>query len=60
MRAKLEQKRALQAKESAEESKANEMIRRKAGQDLGELREEMQKKGESRGVVAGDGGGVEE
>lgn len=46
MRAKLAEKRAAQSKIDAKENKANEQIRRKAGQDLGQAREEMKKKGE--------------
>ncbi|KAN0065449.1 hypothetical protein ACQY0O_001285 [Thecaphora frezii] len=44
LKAKLAQKRAAQSKIDAEEAKANEKIRRKAGQDLGEIREELKRK----------------
>ncbi|SPO24073.1 related to chicken h-caldesmon, Uso1p and YKL201c [Ustilago trichophora] len=44
LRAKLAAKRAAQSKIDAEENKANEKIRRKAGQDLTEVKEEMQRK----------------
>ncbi|CBQ69316.1 conserved hypothetical protein [Sporisorium reilianum SRZ2] len=44
LRAKLSAKRAAQSKIDAEESKANEKIRRKAGQDLTEVKEEMKRK----------------
>jgi len=45
MRAKLAEKRAAQSVVDAKENKANEQIRRKAGQDLGLAKEEMKKKG---------------
>ncbi|PWN50865.1 hypothetical protein IE53DRAFT_75410 [Violaceomyces palustris] len=45
LKAKLAEKRAAQSKIDAEEAKANEKIRRKAGQDLTEVREEMKRKG---------------
>lgn len=44
LRAKLAAKRAAQSKIDAEENKANEKIRRKAGQDLTEVKEEMKRK----------------
>ncbi|EPQ30864.1 uncharacterized protein PFL1_01761 [Pseudozyma flocculosa PF-1] len=44
LKAKLAAKRATQSKVDAEEAKANEKIRRKAGQDMGEIREEMKRK----------------
>lgn len=44
LRAKLSAKRAAQSKIDAEESRANEKIRRKAGQDLSEVKEEMKRK----------------
>ncbi|PWN44012.1 hypothetical protein IE81DRAFT_43640 [Ceraceosorus guamensis] len=46
VRDKLAAKRAAQSKDDAKEAKANEQIRRKAGRDMGEAREEMKKKGE--------------
>jgi hypothetical protein len=45
VKAKLALKRAAQSKEDAEAQKANEKIRRKAGQEMGEVREEMKQKG---------------
>lgn len=47
VREKLAQKRATQSKEDAEAQRENEKIRRKAGQEMGEAREEMKKKGGS-------------
>ncbi|TKY85600.1 hypothetical protein EX895_005762 [Sporisorium graminicola] len=44
LRAKLSAKRAAQSKIDAEESRANEKIRRKAGQDLTEVKEDMKRK----------------
>ncbi|GAC71389.1 RNA polymerase III subunit C11 [Moesziomyces antarcticus T-34] len=44
LRAKLAAKRAAQSKIDAEESRVNEKIRRKAGQDLTEVKEEMKRK----------------
>ncbi|SNX86543.1 related to chicken h-caldesmon, Uso1p and YKL201c [Melanopsichium pennsylvanicum] len=44
LRIKLAAKRAAQSKIDAEEHKANEKIRRKAGQDLTEIKEEMKRK----------------
>ncbi|KAJ9474307.1 C2H2-type domain-containing protein [Pseudozyma hubeiensis] len=44
LRNKLALKRAAQSKIDAEESKANEKIRRKAGQDLTEVKEDMKRK----------------
>ncbi|EIW59780.1 uncharacterized protein TRAVEDRAFT_28791 [Trametes versicolor FP-101664 SS1] len=44
LREKLAQKRAVKAKEDAKENLANEAIRRKAGRDINEIREEMQQK----------------
>lgn len=44
LRTKLAAKRAAQSKIDAEESKANEKIRRKAGQDLTEVKEDMKRK----------------
>lgn len=50
MRAKLAEKRSAQSKEDAKANRENEKIRRKAGQDMGEVREEMKRKGAWRGV----------
>ncbi|SOV07858.1 related to chicken h-caldesmon, Uso1p and YKL201c [Ustilago sp. UG-2017a] len=44
LRQKLAAKRAAQSKIDAEENKANEKIRRKAGQDLTEVKEDMKRK----------------
>ncbi|EST09264.1 hypothetical protein PSEUBRA_001222 [Kalmanozyma brasiliensis GHG001] len=44
LRTKLAAKRAAQSKIDAEENRANEKIRRKAGQDLSEVKEEMKRK----------------
>ena len=44
LRAKLAAKRAAQSKIDAEENKANEKIRRKAGQDLTEIKADMERK----------------
>ncbi len=44
MRAKLAEKRKAQSAVDAQESRANELIRRKAGRDAGEVREELKKK----------------
>ena len=44
LRSKLAAKRSAQSKMDAEESRANEKIRRKAGQDLTEVKEEMKRK----------------
>ncbi|CAO1617555.1 unnamed protein product [Sympodiomycopsis kandeliae] len=44
MRQKLSEKRAAQSQVDSEEAKANEKIRRKAGQDMGMAREELKKK----------------
>lgn len=44
MRQKLAEKRAAQSQVDAKEARANEQIRRKAGQDMGIAREELQKK----------------
>lgn len=38
------EKRAVKAKQEAEEHKANEAIRRKGGKDMGQIREEMKVK----------------
>lgn len=45
VRAKLAEKRSVQSKEDAQTQRENEKIRRKAGQEMGEAREEMKKKG---------------
>lgn len=45
VRAKMQEKRAKQATQDAEERRANELIRRKAGQDAGQAREELERKG---------------
>ena len=39
------EKRAVKEAENAREQRANEMIRRKAGQDAGQAREELERKG---------------
>ncbi|WFD42229.1 hypothetical protein MPSI1_000870 [Malassezia psittaci] len=44
LRARMQEKRAKQASKDAEERRANELIRRKAGQDAGQAREELEKK----------------
>ncbi|CCM02662.1 uncharacterized protein FIBRA_04766 [Fibroporia radiculosa] len=44
LREKMAAKRAVKAKEEAKESLANEAIRRRAGRDMNELREEIQAK----------------
>ncbi|WVF71151.1 hypothetical protein IAT40_005949 [Kwoniella sp. CBS 6097] len=44
LRAKLAEKRAAQAKEDTASNKANEALRRKAGQDAGKIKEDMQAK----------------
>ncbi|PWY99130.1 hypothetical protein BCV70DRAFT_232629 [Testicularia cyperi] len=44
LRAKLAEKRAAQSKVDAEEARANEKIRRKAAQDLDEIREDLKRK----------------
>lgn len=41
----MQEKRAKQATQDAEERRANELIRRKAGQDAGQAREELERKG---------------
>lgn len=45
VRAKMQEKRAKQATQDAEERRANEMIRRKAGQDANQARKELEQKG---------------
>ncbi|CAD6588672.1 MAG: hypothetical protein TREMPRED_005119 [Tremellales sp. Tagirdzhanova-0007] len=44
LREKLAQKRAVQGKEDAKSNKANEALRRKAGQDSGKIKEDLQLK----------------
>nr|XP_031859487.1 uncharacterized protein CI109_005135 [Kwoniella shandongensis]KAA5526559.1 hypothetical protein CI109_005135 [Kwoniella shandongensis] len=44
LREKLAAKRAVQSKEQEKENKANEALRRKAGQDIGKVKEDMQLK----------------
>lgn len=44
MRQKLAEKRAAQSKVDAKENKANEALRRKAGQDAGRAKEDLQAK----------------
>ena len=44
LRAKLAEKRAANAVKDAEENKANEAIRRKAGKDMNKIKEEMKAK----------------
>lgn len=44
LREKLAAKRKLQSKEDEKQQRANEAIRRKAGQDIGKAREDMQVK----------------
>ncbi|KAF7317778.1 hypothetical protein MKEN_00865600 [Mycena kentingensis (nom. inval.)] len=44
LRAKMAEKRGLKAIEDAKEAKESEKIRRKAGKDIGALREEMEKR----------------
>ncbi|KAF7309502.1 hypothetical protein MIND_00321000 [Mycena indigotica] len=44
LRAKMVEKRANKAVEEAKEAKASEMIRRKAGKDMGALKDEMEKR----------------
>jgi hypothetical protein len=40
----MEEKRAAKAAEEAKEARANELIRRKAGQDIGDIKEELRLK----------------
>ncbi|KAK0547186.1 hypothetical protein OC845_004231 [Tilletia horrida] len=47
VRSRLAEKRATQSKVDVEEAKANELIRRKAGRDIEQAREDMKKKGEA-------------
>ncbi|KAF7289462.1 hypothetical protein HMN09_01340200 [Mycena chlorophos] len=44
LRAKMAEKRANKAIEDAKEAKSSEMLRRKAGKDMGALKEEMEKR----------------
>ncbi|KAJ7230668.1 ubiquitin-related domain-containing protein, partial [Mycena pura] len=44
LRQKMEEKRQKKAAEEAEERKAGEQLRRKAGKDLGQLKEDMERK----------------
>ncbi|QRV88893.1 UBX (ubiquitin regulatory X) domain protein [Ceratobasidium sp. AG-Ba] len=44
LRARMEQKKAAKAAEDAKEARANELIRRKGGQDMGEVREQLKLK----------------
>ncbi|KAJ3483674.1 hypothetical protein NLI96_g6156 [Meripilus lineatus] len=44
LKEKMAEKRAAKAKEDAKENKANEIIRRKAGKDMNDLREELKNK----------------
>lgn len=64
LREKLAAKRAMQSKEDEKAARANEAIRRKAGQDMGRVREDMavkeaqrdaerKRQGESTGAQAG-------
>lgn len=47
MRKKAAQRRAAKEAEIAKEQRANELIRRKAGQDASQAREELERKGMS-------------
>ncbi|CAE7205089.1 unnamed protein product [Rhizoctonia solani] len=44
LRERMEEKRAAKAAEDAKEARANELIRRKGGQDIGSIKEELQLK----------------
>lgn len=44
LRTRMEEKRAAKAAEDAKEARANELIRRKGGQDMGQIKEELQLK----------------
>jgi len=44
LRARMEEKRAAKAAEEAKEARANELIRRKGGQDIGQIKEDLQLK----------------
>ncbi|ELU43603.1 hypothetical protein AG1IA_02375 [Rhizoctonia solani AG-1 IA] len=44
LRTRMEEKRAAKAAEEAKEARANEVIRRKGGQDMGAIKEELQLK----------------
>ncbi|EUC59706.1 UBX domain protein [Rhizoctonia solani AG-3 Rhs1AP] len=44
LRERMEEKRAAKAMEEAKEARANELIRRKGGQDIGSIKEELQLK----------------
>ncbi|CAE6417806.1 unnamed protein product [Rhizoctonia solani] len=44
LRERMQEKRAAKAAEEAKEARANEMIRRKGGQDIGSIKEELQLK----------------
>ncbi|KAH8929046.1 hypothetical protein BT69DRAFT_1329068 [Atractiella rhizophila] len=52
LREKMAAKRALKAKQEAEDAKKNEAIRRKGGQDMGALREEIKIKEAERAAAA--------
>ncbi|KZV65051.1 hypothetical protein PENSPDRAFT_756841 [Peniophora sp. CONT] len=52
LREKMAAKRAVKAKQEAEEAKANELIRRKGGQDLGKVQEELKAKQIKRDLEA--------
>jgi hypothetical protein len=45
-------KRAVKAKQEAEENKANEALRRKSGRDQGEIREQMKAKEAQKEALA--------
>ncbi|KAG9092450.1 hypothetical protein FS749_015742 [Ceratobasidium sp. UAMH 11750] len=44
LRARMQEKRAVKAAEDAKDAKANELIRRKGGQDMGEIKEQLRLK----------------
>ncbi|VDC05182.1 unnamed protein product [Peniophora sp. CBMAI 1063] len=52
LREKMAAKRAVKAKQEAEEAKANELIRRKGGQDMGKIQEELKAKQVKRDMEA--------
>jgi hypothetical protein len=52
LRANMAAKRAVKAKQEAEENKANEALRRKSGRDQGEIREQMKAKEAQKEALA--------
>lgn len=51
LKAKMEEKRKIQAKKDAEESKVNEAIRRKGGKDQQQLKQDLQLKEAEKAAV---------